>query len=130
MDELQDIEIIIPFPIDVDSDEFEYQISSRVISMWEEHTLSHRYRVDSGRTACSEAQAVVAVLDDRLAAYTAGLRKNRNSCWSLHVLSWQRLSQADDLCAIDNGNELLDIRFLVKEKLIALSPDGHIHLRH
>jgi hypothetical protein len=69
-----------------------------MISMWEEHALPHESRVDSGRTACSEAQHInvaVAVLDDRLGIYTAGLGKNRNPCWSLHVLSWQRPSQAD-----------------------------------
>ncbi|KAG2040858.1 hypothetical protein BDR03DRAFT_68403 [Suillus americanus] len=129
MDELQDIEIIITLPIDVDSDGFKYQISFRTISTGEEHPLSHGSRIVSGRAACSNAQDIkiaVAVLDDRLAVYIAGL--DENPCWSLHVLSWQRPSQADDLCAIGDGNELSDIRFLVKEKLIALSSDGHIHL--
>ncbi|KAG1873953.1 hypothetical protein F4604DRAFT_1766107 [Suillus subluteus] len=130
-DELQDVEIIITFPIDVDSEGFKYQISSRTISTGEEHPLSHGSHVVSGRAACSEALRIkiaVAVLDDRLAVYIGGTDKNRNQCWSLHVLSWQRPSQADDLCAISDGNQLSDIRFLVKEKLVAFSSDGCIYL--
>ncbi|KAG2139861.1 uncharacterized protein EDB93DRAFT_1106056 [Suillus bovinus] len=131
LDESQDVEVIVTFPIDVDSDGFKYRISFRSISTGEEHPLSHGSRVVSGRAACCEAQFIkiaVAVFDDRLAVYIAGLDENRDPCWSLHVLSWKQPSQADDLCAIGDGNELLDIRFLVKEKLIALSTDGHIHL--
>ncbi|KAG1895795.1 uncharacterized protein F5891DRAFT_1056972 [Suillus fuscotomentosus] len=131
MDESQDIEVIITFPIDVDSNGFKYRVSFRSISTGEEHPLSHGSRVVGGRAACSEAQFIkiaVAVFDDRLAVYIAGLDEMRGPCWSLHVLSWQRPSQADDLCVIGDGTELLDIRFLVKEKLIALSTDGHIHL--
>ncbi|KAG1837101.1 hypothetical protein DFJ58DRAFT_734544 [Suillus subalutaceus] len=130
-DELQDVEIIITFPIDVDSEGFKYQISSRIILTGEEHPLSHGSHVASGRAACSEALRIkiaVAVLDDRLAVYIGGTDNNRSQCWSLHVLSWQRPSQADDLCAISDGNQLSDIRFLVKEKLIAFSSDGYIYL--
>ncbi|KAG1873940.1 hypothetical protein F4604DRAFT_1766045 [Suillus subluteus] len=129
MDELQDIEIIITLPIDVDSDGFKYQISFHTISTGKEHPLSHGSHIVSGRAACSKAQQIeitVAVFDDRLAVYIVGL--DENPCWSLHILSWQQPSQADDLCAIGDGNQLSDIRFLVKEKLIALSTDGHIHL--
>lgn len=45
------------------------------------------------RAACSEAQFVkiaVAVFDDCLAVYIAGLDEIRGPCWLLHVLSWQR----------------------------------------
>ncbi|KAG2040845.1 hypothetical protein BDR03DRAFT_997831 [Suillus americanus] len=76
MDEPQDLEIIIEFPIDVDSEGFKYRISSCTISTGEEHPLSHGSRVVSGRAACSEARYItiaVAILDDRLAVYIAGL---------------------------------------------------------
>lgn len=98
MDESQDIEVIITFPIDVDSDGFKYRVSFRSISTGEEHPLSHGSRVVGGRAACSEVQFIkiaVAVFDDRLAVYIAGLDEIRGPCWSLHFLSWQRPSQAD-----------------------------------
>jgi len=40
MDELQDIEIVIAFLIDVDSGGFKYRISFRTISMGEKHPFT------------------------------------------------------------------------------------------
>ncbi|KAG1737975.1 hypothetical protein EDB19DRAFT_2039741 [Suillus lakei] len=133
MDEPHDLEIVITLPIDADTLAFKCQIDFRAISTGERHPLSHGSRIVSSRAAFSETQEIniaVSVLEDRLAVYLSGPDENRNPCWSLHILSWQQRSPADDLCAISDGYELLDIRFITKEKLLALSSDGHVELYH
>ncbi|KAG2113958.1 hypothetical protein DEU56DRAFT_933931 [Suillus clintonianus] len=135
MVQLQNLEVIITYPVDVDTDGFKYQISFRTIS-GEEHPLSHGSRVVNGRAACKNATLItvaVDVLEGRLAVYVSGVQNlniNYREYWSLHVFNWQleQYGQADDLCAIGHGYAFSDIRFLAKEKLIALSKDGQIHL--
>ncbi|KAG1717273.1 hypothetical protein EDB19DRAFT_2033029 [Suillus lakei] len=132
VDEPHDLEVVITLPIDPDTLGFKYRMDFRTISTGEEHPLSHGSRVVHGRAAFSETQEIditVSVLGDRLAIYLYGEDEDWNPCWSLHVLSWQRRSPADDLCAIGDG-ELLDIRFLTREKLLALSSNGHMELYH
>ncbi|KAG2141010.1 hypothetical protein DEU56DRAFT_911504 [Suillus clintonianus] len=131
MDQLQDLEVIIRLLIDADTDSLRFRISFCTISTGEEHPLSHGSRVVNGRAAddCWAINVSVAVLDNRIAVYVSR-SNNKHVYWSLHVLNWklEQCGQADDLRAIDDGYALLDIRFLAKEKLIALSRDGQIHL--
>ncbi|KAG1737983.1 hypothetical protein EDB19DRAFT_2025492 [Suillus lakei] len=132
MDEPHDLEVVITLPIDPDTLGFKYRIDCRTISTGEGHPLSHGSRVVHGRAAFSEVQEIkiaVAILKDRLAIHLSGEDEDWNPCWSLQVLNWQRRSPADDLCAIGDG-ELLDVRFLTREKLLALSSDGHVELYH
>ncbi|KAG1748404.1 uncharacterized protein EDB91DRAFT_878106 [Suillus paluster] len=133
IDDMQDLEITIKFPIDVDVDTYElkYQILFHTLSTGEEHPLSHGSRVITGGAACSEAleiQLIVSVHGDRLAVYIAELDENCDSYWSLHVWSWHQGAQADDVCVVGKGNELSDVNFFTKEKVLALSSDGHIEL--
>ncbi|KAG1737986.1 hypothetical protein EDB19DRAFT_2039748 [Suillus lakei] len=132
MDEPHDLEIVITLLIDPDTPGVKYRIDFRTISTGEGHPLSQGSRVVNGRAAFSETQQVeiaVSVLEDRLAIYSCGDDEDWNPCWSLHVSSWQQHSPADDLCAIGDG-ALEDIRFLTREKLLALSSNGHVELYH
>ncbi|KAG2142969.1 hypothetical protein DEU56DRAFT_900305 [Suillus clintonianus] len=131
IDELQDLEITIKLPVNVDSHTFKCQILSRMISTGEEHPLAHGSHIVTSRAAFRESQTVkisVSVLGDRLAVYFFGRDENGDLYWSLHVLSWYQCNQADDICAIGNGNQLHDFRFLTKEKLLVLSSDNTIEL--
>ncbi|KAG0693283.1 hypothetical protein DFH29DRAFT_406880 [Suillus ampliporus] len=124
--------IIITLPIDVDTDGFKYKILFRTMSTEEEHPLAPGSRVVAGRSVCSEIRQfnlVVSILGDRIAVYVAALDEKWDPYWSLHAWSWHQGGQADqDIGVLGEGHELLDVRFLTKEKLLTLSSDGHIEL--
>ncbi|KAG1749655.1 uncharacterized protein EDB91DRAFT_757242 [Suillus paluster] len=48
--------------------------------------------------------------------------------WSLHVWNWHEGGQADDIHVVGEGCRFLEIFFLTKEKLLALTTRGHIEL--
>ncbi|KAG0700345.1 hypothetical protein DFH29DRAFT_932677 [Suillus ampliporus] len=130
-DDLQDLEITIKLPIDVDTHGFKYQIFFRTISTGEEHPLVRGSSVLTGRVACGEAlefKIFVSVHGDRVAVCVVGFDEDGDSYWSLHVWSWQQGGRADDICVMGEGNELYDIHFLTNEKLLGLTSDGHIEL--
>ncbi|KAG0700326.1 hypothetical protein DFH29DRAFT_637304 [Suillus ampliporus] len=132
LDEIQDLEIAIKLPIDVDPHGFKCEILFHTISTGEKHPLVRGSSVLTGRAVCGEgleSTLAVAVHGDRLAVYVAGFDGNGDSSWSLHVWSWKQGNRNDqDVCVMGEGNELYDIRFLTEEKLLALSSDGHIEL--
>ncbi|KAG1729965.1 uncharacterized protein EDB91DRAFT_1227796 [Suillus paluster] len=128
MEQSQDLMVMIQFPIDGRTYDFKYKILFCTISTGEEHPLAHGSRVVAGRPACGEAQKLdvaVSVLGNRIVVCLA---EHGDSYWSLHVSNWHQGGTSDDVYVTSEGYGLCDIRFLTKEKLLALSTDGHIHL--
>ncbi|KAG0700087.1 hypothetical protein DFH29DRAFT_651373 [Suillus ampliporus] len=110
-----------------------YQINFRTLSTGKEHPLANGSQlVIVTRAPCkpisSDVQnyALVEVLGDHLALY-GEMTSQGHVYWSLHVWNW-REGQADDICVIGEDYVFVDICFLTKEKLLALTSRGHIEL--
>ncbi|KAG1729959.1 uncharacterized protein EDB91DRAFT_798765 [Suillus paluster] len=131
MDPPQDLMVIIQAPNGGRTHDFKYRILFGTISTGEEHPLAHGSRIVAGRPASSEARqfgVCVSILGDRIAVFLAEHGENEDPYWSLHVSSWHQGGRSDEICVPSEGYGLRDLRFLTKEKLLALSPQGHIQL--
>jgi hypothetical protein len=84
------------------------------------------------------------VLGDRVALYGVAIINDACQYWSLHVWNWHEgrqkvspfahhsqgfhLALQKDICAVGEGRGFTNIRFLVKEKLLALTELSGIEL--
>ncbi|KAJ8586780.1 hypothetical protein M405DRAFT_822756 [Rhizopogon salebrosus TDB-379] len=113
-----------------------YEISFRMISTGGEHPSAYRSRLFKGEVASDgDVQlhsTMVTILGDRLALYVRVdiLSENEeiHPCLMLHVWDWYKGDQPDDICVLDDGYFLNDIRFLTKEKLLCLTSHTVIEL--
>ncbi|KAG2127319.1 hypothetical protein BD769DRAFT_763307 [Suillus cothurnatus] len=114
-----------------------FQINFRQLSTGEKHHLSHgsqlvtvtrpRSKRLSSRVNVDH-DVLVDVLGDRVALYGAAIVNDDYKFWSLHVWNWHEGQQAHNICAVGEGQGFIKMRFLVKEKLLALTECSGIEL--
>ena len=144
MDEMQDLMIIVNLPRGSPT----YQLNFLTISTNKEHPLAYKSRVElTYRVPCDEIPKSfrVAILGDRIAIYS-DVKLDNYPYWSLYVWNWCEGDQHDvgclvqptaqrfdwsvskDVYVLDDDYTLFDIRFLTKEKLLAVTSRSHIEL--
>ncbi|OJA18340.1 hypothetical protein AZE42_06207 [Rhizopogon vesiculosus] len=137
IDETQDLMITVNTLNDnPHTSEFTYRINFRTMYTDKEHPLAQGSRLVNGRTSRPEdtqRRVAVTVLGDRLAFYSNVLQSRDEEDyhlyrWSLHVLNWHMGDQPDDKFMLGESYDLVEIRFLTEEKLLALTTRAEIEL--
>ncbi|KAG2032730.1 hypothetical protein BDR03DRAFT_741311 [Suillus americanus] len=108
-----------------------FKINFRELSTGMEHPLAHEsqlftvIRPRSERLSTHEYlyhDALVDVLGDRVALYSVAIDVDGYQLWSLRVWNWHQGRRADDIHTVGEAHmAFIDMRFLVKEKLLALT---------